>query len=391
MGLIEQLKQQHQHYKEQLSDQQYLQDEEHKKKIEAIKIRIDRHHARQEIARAKEEQDKAIAVIQSADTTPEAKQQAAQDLADYQMLEQTQITQIEQLDNQYQNIKKIISDFDQCYQSQKTTIQQSHHQSIMKIFKDATRDTIENIKQQANNAIDFVVSIPSTVQARTEKILDNAVATLAVMNDTLHEKTEQAKVHGLHIFSKLPELGRSIVRAGRNIEIAGWEKDLARDKKIIETLEKIESFVDRKKEQAREIGKATKGLGSALKAFFTDNKIEQVQKVAEQQLDTELNAPVLETYEKEMAEHKPGFLKRILQADIDSCESRLKELYQEQIWSYEKTLEQTQDIEDRARDTGLRSLEERQKELAEHAIDKINVHDQKLQDLTNNRDDGMTL
>lgn len=350
MGIFSRFKEDLEKMRKQLSENNILRENEAQAKAEITRLRIDRHHATEEMKRAQEQMKVHTAILAQASPSDPAFQAAKEGIELCVQKQNEAIARIQAATELIEQGKQYKSDVHQA-------LKDANKEVIMNML-DRSKENFHITKEEI---ADTVVSMPETVAKRAEFTADLMTAKLHDLNDTMDAAIHESKDKGLSAFAKLLDKVPAIDRVYRNIQIRHLEKEYAKNEKIEQALSKIEKVADLKVTQAKEAGHAIKNL-------FTKWKEEPAQQPKDKQNQQ------LDEFNKEMKEKKPGFLRRIINTDQKNLASELETLYKEQMKSYEKTIEKAQERADYAVDKGYQTLEQ--------SINQINMtHTQEVQDL----------
>lgn len=404
MGLFTQYKEQLRKLLGTLTPEQEYRDKIVQEHLKQNSIRVDRHYAQQELDRWNKQVTETQQFIDEAKATPEEIDKAKQDLSKYKRSAKKSLQKVEELTTclkeSQQNTKNL--------KTADRETRQQHRDEVVQGILGTMNMQLEGAKDTVAVAYDRVTALPDQIKESSEKFADLAVATLATFTDTLHDTTEKAKLNGLHEFSKLPELGRSIDRAACQYEINLDTKSLESTNKLLETWSTIkratQSFAERKMDDTRDVGKAL-GKLFGFKVKNTPSK-RDIQKQLRARITYEdrdgqrvpffredsgelRQATAQEVIQAGLEEKDPDIITKFLENRKANLEDKLEKNYSHLIDSYEKTIEHELDIADRAGQTARRSdklsetLEEKAMRIASQTKDKAFAamdHRQELRD-----------
>ncbi|MBQ7430250.1 hypothetical protein [Butyrivibrio sp.] len=334
MGMFQKFKDDLAKMRQQLSENDILKEQEAQSKADITRLRIDRHHARQEKTRAEEQIKVYSAILDSADHSDPIFLEAQEGI---KLCQEQQQKAIADIDIATQKINAIDKQLQQIRYDVKAA-----KQEIVVQFADSIRDDVQMTKEEM---ADWVVSRPEAFKARAEFTADLMTAKLHDLNDAMDTAIHESKDKGLASFTQLLDKVPAIDRVYRKFQIKHLEKEFERNEKIDKVLAKVEKTIDLKTTQVKEVGKAFKNL-------FTKWQEDPIQTPQDKQ------AEQLQEFNKEMTERKPGFLRRIINKDQQNLANELEGLYKAQIKSYEKTIERAQERADIAVDKGYKRQEE---------------------------------
>lgn len=266
-------------------EQQAILDKQAVERKKMTEIRINRFHAKQEIERFEKQKKEAMEQLEGYDQNSPEFLEAQENIRVCQENQEELKKQLETYREQFQShadqIGKLQNEFTQVWdkytqecQARTDALLKNKTDEIVNGAKDKKDQIINSAKEMGRNTKesaaqlwedmgDFKAAAPGMIVKKADELADNATATLSDLNDAMDSALHNAKDKGLVAFDKLGDKVLSIMRAHREKDIQIYEKWLAREQKMMQTLDKLDQVLDLKKEQAKEIGRG-------FKSFFTN-------------------------------------------------------------------------------------------------------------------------
>ncbi len=359
MGLFDTLKDGIKKLESELSKEQQLKDQAALKKHAITMARIDRHHAKQELARAQENKIKAQEYLDSVPEQTIEYQKALKEFKNAQKVIKEQSQKVIQCTDEIEKSQTWLKD-----------TKQLSHENRKKILQDTLTNVKSDLKETVEDVMDTFVSMPGQMKELAEKVADNAVATLSDMNDAMTTAIHDTAEKGVMAFHGLSGTIDAAKRAGITWDIKLYEKDLEKLNKLERKLDSIERTIDIKASQVAEVSKSAKQFGSALKNLFTNFSSKEAPA---KETPAQEEPSMEEIINKEFSEHKPGFLRRILNKRIAKTTNELSKNYQ----AMQQSLQHTIDLEKEFREQQMQNHPERSN-LDRQVSDRIKNYEQSL-------------